>query len=259
MSTAAPVRAHAEPASPIASSADSSVEQLVQRLTAEVDAAAERVHSLQTEAAKVFVGQEQRLTRFVAVADRIHAVLLPRLEAFTNVDVFQDITQSTSLELRGSEGRGFHGRTITLTIPCSDKRPATMKFSFRVGHDGPLENAVMEYRLEILPIFIKFDSHDQLVIPFDEPSEETICAWIDDKLVGFTRTYFDVYFNVEYQKKSLEMDPVLDIRFPRSLAVATTQYQSRTYHFYTEESFQRFEKDPSEYIGLASQSSSDKT
>ncbi len=251
MSTTALVTSHPESSSQMAFSATSSVDQLVQRLSAEVDAAEERVRSLQIEAAKIFVGQEQRMMRFAAAADRIHAILLPRLEAFTNVKVFQDIKKGVTEELRGPEGRGFHGRTTTLTAPYCNKRPAPMEFSFRVGHDGPMINAVIDYRLQILPIFVEFESHDQLVIPIDDPGEESIAAWIDDKLVGFAKTYFEVYFNDEYQKKSLEMDPVMSIRFPRALAVGTREYQSRTYHFYTEESFRLFDKDPSEYIETA--------
>jgi len=48
----------------------SSVDQLVQRLSAEVAAAKERIHVLQSEAAKAFIGQEQRFMRFVALAAR---------------------------------------------------------------------------------------------------------------------------------------------------------------------------------------------
>ena len=148
----------------------SSVDQLVRRLSAEVAAATERVHVLQTEAAKAFVGQEQRFMRFVALAERIHAILQPRIEAFTKVNVFKDIEQNVSLELRGPEGRGFHGKTTTLSVPSSDACPGKVELSFRLGHDGPIENAIMDYRLEILPIFIKFDSHDQLVIPSTIPA-----------------------------------------------------------------------------------------
>ena len=229
----------------------SSVDQLVERLSAEVAAATERIHVLQTEAAKVFLGQEQRFMRFVALAERIHAILQPRIEAFTEVNVFKDIEQNVSLELRGPEERGFHGRTTTLSVPSSDACSGKVELSFRLGHDGPIENAILDYRLEILPIFIKFDSHDQLVIPIDNPSEDAIAAWIDDKLVGFTRTYFEMYFTEQYQKQSFEMDPVMNVRFPRAFAAGKKEYQGRTYHFYTEESLQEFEKAPSEYVELA--------
>lgn len=229
----------------------SSVDQLVARLAAEVALATERVHSLQTEAARVFLGQEQRFVRFLALTDRIHALLQPRLAAFTKVNVFKDIQQSVNLGKPGTEGRGFHGKTTTLSVPSSDACPAKVELSFRLGHDGTIENALLDYRLEILPIFIKFDSHDQLVIPIDNPSEETIGAWIDDKLVGFTRTFFEMYFTDQYQRQSLETDPVMNIRFPRAFAVGKTEYEGRTYHFYTKESLKAFENAPGDYVNTA--------
>jgi YHS domain-containing protein len=229
----------------------SSVDQLVERLAAEVAAATDRIHLLQTEAARVFLGQEQRFLRFVALAERVHAILQPRIEAFTKVNVFKDIEPNVSLELRGPEERGFHGRTTTLSVPSSDACSGKVELSFHLGHDGPIENAIMDYRLEILPIFIKFESHDQLVIPIDNPSEDAIAAWIDDKLVGFTRTYFEMYFTEQYQKQSFEMDPVMNIRFPRAFAAGQKEYQGRTYHLYTKESLDAFKKAPSEYVELA--------
>ncbi|MBN1912256.1 MAG: hypothetical protein JW818_21225 [Pirellulales bacterium] len=229
----------------------SSVDALVKRLAAEAAAATERIHLLQAEAAKAFIGQEERFRRFVALTERIHAILRPRLEAFRKLNVFKDIVQSVSLELRGPEERGFHGRTTTLLVPFSDACPAKVELSFRLGHDGSIENALMDYHLEILPIFIKYDSHDQLVIPIDHPREDVIAAWIDDKLVGFTRTYFEMYFTEQYQKQSFEMDPVMNVRFPRAFAAGEKQYEGRTYHFYTKESLQAFETAPSQYVEIA--------
>ena len=68
------------------------------------------------------------------------------------------------------------------------------------------------------------------------------------KLVGFTRTYFEMYFTEQYQKGSFEMDPVMNIRFPRAFAAGKREYQGHTYHFYTKESLQAFENAPSEYV-----------
>ena len=130
----------------------SSVDQLVERLAAEVGAATERIHVLQTEAAKAFIGQEQRFMRFLALAERIHAILQPRIEAFTKVNVFKDIEPNVSLELRGPEERGFHGRTTTLSVPSSDACSGKVELSFHLGHDGPIENALIDYRLDIIGI-----------------------------------------------------------------------------------------------------------
>ena len=243
------------PMKPLAATADHTVsspptspEKLIQRLATEVAAATERIHVIQTEAAKAFLGQEQRFVRFIALTERIHAILQPRIEAFTKVNVFKGIKPNVNLELRGPEGRGFHGRTTKLTVPPSDACSGKVELSFRLGHDGAIENAILDYRLEILPIFIKFDSHDQVVIPVDDPGEDAIAAWIDDKLVGFTRTFFEMYFTEQYQKQSFEMDPVMNIRFPRAFAAGKRQHQGRTYYFYTEESLQAFEKAPAEYV-----------
>ena len=227
----------------------SSVDQLVQRLSAEVAAVAERVHVLQTKAAKGFIEQEQRFVHFIALADRIHAILQPRIEAFTKLNVFKDIKQNVSLELRGPESQCFHGRTITLSVPASDICMGKVELSFRLGHDGPIENAILDYNLEILPIFIKFDSHDQLVIPIDNPCEDSIAAWVNDKLVEFTQTYFEMYFTEQYQKQSFELDPVMNIRFPRAFAAGKKECKGRTYYFYTKESLEAFEKAPLEYAG----------
>jgi YHS domain-containing protein len=41
---------------------------------------------------------------------------------------------------------------------------------------------------------------------------------------------------------------VMNIRFPRAFAAGKKEYQGHTYHFYTKESLQAFEKTPSEYV-----------
>jgi YHS domain-containing protein len=228
------------------------VNQLVQRLSDEVNVARERLHSLQAEATQVFHGQEERFKRFVALADRIRAIFQPRIAALTEVNVFKDIKKSVRLDRQGPEGLGLHEETTTLVVPYSEESPAKVVLTFRVSHDRAIENAVIEYGLEILPIYIKFDSHAQLLVALDNPSDEAIAAWFDDRLVEFTRTYLAMSFTDQYQTKSLETDPVMNIRFPRAFAAGKKEDHGRTYYFYTKESLQDFEKAPSDYIGAAS-------
>lgn len=229
----------------------SSVEQLVDRLAAEVAAAKGRIHTLQSEAARVFLGQEQRFLRFVALTDRIQAIIQPRINAFTQVDVFKNIEQKVSLEMQGPQRRGFHGRTITLAVPSHDDCSGSVELSFRLGHDTAIENAILDYHLKILPIFIKFQSDDELLIPIEKPDETAIAAWIDDRLVAFTRTYFEMYFKEQYQQGSFELDPVMNVRFPRAFAAGTKEHLGRTYYFYTEESLQEFSDNPSVNVAVA--------
>jgi len=242
MSTVAPERDLAATTPQRIHPTNISVDGLIKRLDEEVSAARQRVTSLQADAAAEFDCHQQRLMRFDKVADLVQEILLSRLVAFTSVNVFRDVKQNVV------HAQGCHGRMTTLTVPYSDKRPAPMEFSFHLDHDGPIENVVMDYRLQILPIFIKFDSHDQLVIPIDQPNEESIAAWIDDKLLEFTRVYFEVYFHDEYQKRNLEMDPVMNVRFPKSFAAGKKEYQKRILYFYTVESLEKFERNPTEYL-----------
>jgi hypothetical protein len=97
MSTASSLNAPAETTARIGSLETASLDQLVQRLSKEVNVAEERVRAIQDEANETFVIQRQRLAHFVAVADRIHEILLPRLEAFKNVSVFQDTIRQRSM------------------------------------------------------------------------------------------------------------------------------------------------------------------
>ncbi len=229
-----------------------SVDRLAERLSDEIAAAVERLHSLRIEASHAFShDQDQRFQRFVALAGHIRGILQPRIEAIMEVNIFKHARRSLGLERHGPEGRALHEETITLSVPYSDECPAIAVLSFHVGHDGPIENAVINYGLEILPIYVEFESRATLVVSIDNPSDEAIAAWIDDRLVEFTRTYLELYFTAQYQKQSLETDPVMNIQFPRAFAAGKREYHGRTYHFYTAESLQQFDKDPSNYLKTA--------
>ena len=71
----------------------SSVEQLVERLSAEVAVATDRVHGLQVAAGQYAKGQEHRFQGFVALSERIDAIFQPRIKAFTNLNVFKNIPE----------------------------------------------------------------------------------------------------------------------------------------------------------------------
>ena len=221
---------------------------LIQRLSTEVAAANERVRTLREEAAKVFKERERRLLKFTGAVDYIYSLLLPRLHAFMNLEPFRDATISERIDLAGPLMRCSHSRTTMLTLLASDLRPVPMKIVFTVGPDSPVQEAILDYRLQFLPIFIPYDKHDQLAISIKEPAEAALVEWIDDKLVGFTRTYFGVLFHHEYQERCLQTDPVMRIAFPMAFAESKAEYLGQTYYFYTAESKQVFEQDPTPYV-----------
>jgi len=79
------------------------------------------------------------------------------------------------------------------------KYPASMKLSFFVSPDAEFENAIVTFRLEILPIYFQFEGNDQFVVPLDGVQAASIADWIDAKLLGFVDAYVRTQTVKQYQ------------------------------------------------------------
>src|SRR5580704_7640321 len=67
--------------------------------------------------------------------------------------------------------------------------PASTKLSFFVSPDAGFENVLVTYDLEILPIYFRFQGHDQLAVPLDGVPAASVTDWIDAKLLEFVDAY----------------------------------------------------------------------
>ena len=85
--------------------------------------------------------------------------------------------------------------------------PASTKLSFLVSPDTAIENAIVTYELEILPIYFKFPGHDQIVTPIASLFDGRIAAWVDAKLLGFVDVYLQLQTHDQYQKSYEETEP----------------------------------------------------
>jgi hypothetical protein len=83
--------------------------------------------------------------------------------------------------------------------------PASTKLSLLVSPDAALENAIVTYDLEILPIYFKFQGHDQVVVPIATVREAKVAAWVDAKLLEFVDAYLQSQTLEQYQR-SFERD-----------------------------------------------------
>jgi hypothetical protein len=83
--------------------------------------------------------------------------------------------------------------------------PASTKISFLVSPDMALENAIVTYDLEILPIYFKFQGHDQVVVPIAAVRDGKVAAWIDAKLLDFVDVYLESQ-TLEQYHRSFERD-----------------------------------------------------
>ena len=238
----------AAPSSDKAAAADQLRKELADRLVALIDNAEARVRALQNKAASEFKRRQERLAQFAATRTRVKRIINDRLGVLMSQSQFSDAQLTYSDGVGCAAGAKCNGSTTTVTFPTSATRQKRMEFSFDVFHDSDVENAIVEYRFQILPVFVKFVSHDQLAISIDGPTDSDVVAWVDAKLVGFVETYFDVFFHPEYQKPHLVIDPVTGVPFPKTMAAGIGQIDGRTLHFFTEESCQQFNEDPSYYL-----------
>jgi YHS domain-containing protein len=223
------------------------VSQLVERLSGELSTAKERVKTLQTAASENFSHLQERFTKFEAAGKRLAESLKPRIAAFTEMFGKSGVQQETGRLLGGPSGKETGGGFVTFKFPHSKECPATITLRFDVRHDSTIENLIIEYNLEILPIFISFDKHDELIVPLSAFDDEKIVGWFDGKLVTFARTFLDVHFTSEYQRDNMTQDPVMGVTFPKAFAAGKKEVGGRTIFFYTDESLREFEAHPDKY------------
>src|SRR5262249_37753560 len=99
---------------------------------------------------------------------------------------------------------------------------------------------ILDYNLEILPILMQFDSHSHAEWPLESVDKQAIANWIDDRLVGFVKTYLALHENEYYLKDHMVEDPIAGIRFPKFAAAASLDFDGKTYYFIGEETRREF-------------------
>jgi YHS domain-containing protein len=130
----------------------------------------------------------------------------------------------------------------------SDRFPATVNLTFGVAHDDQIRNVVLYYDLDILPIFFKFNPHDEIVFPLERPAEVQLAAWVDQRILEFVETYLRLEQSDQYQQQTLVTDPVCGTRFRRSLSAAKQQYGGVIYFFCAAQCRAKFAAAPQQYV-----------
>jgi YHS domain-containing protein len=213
-----------------------SSDTLTSRLDAEFATTRERIRGMQAESIRISEESHTRFKIFTRLRERVNELTAPRLQQLQ--DRFPD-AETTSVP-------SPHGDSVSLRL-ASDV--ATITVGFSLSHDGALGKALLDYTLDILPVFIQFDPHCGLEIPLDslDYDSDKIAQWLDDRIVGFVHTYMAIPFVTQYQGDSMVIDPVAHISFPKAFAQSGLEYGGKTYHFLSEQTRREFETDPAPY------------
>jgi hypothetical protein len=99
--------------------------------------------------------------------------------------------------------------------------PASTKLSFFVSPDAGFENVLVTYDLEILPIYFRFQGHDQLTVALDSVPAASVADWIDAKLLGFVDAYVRTQTVKQYQLSGPFTESSSNPWLPSAVGVAT--------------------------------------
>lgn len=91
---------------------------------------------------------------------------------------------------------------------------------------------------------MEYERHAEIAFPLEQVDSEAIARWLDDRMVGFVKTYLSLHQNEYYLKDQMVDDPVARVRFPKLAAGATRQREGKTYYFVSEETAAEFDKQP---------------
>jgi YHS domain-containing protein len=210
--------------------ATSTSETLLNRIDAEFSAADKRRTQSTREHVAAFHDRQERMERFNALLDRLGGIWRPRLQTLA-----QKFDQRVEVKPDIKPGR----RSATLEF---QSELARVKLRFAVAPDEDVHNAVFTYDLEIIPILMKFESHNQLELSIDKVDESVLANWIDDRIISFVQTYLAMYENQYYLRDHMVEDPIAKVRFPKYAAASTLNTGGKTVYFIDESTRNEFEK-----------------
>jgi YHS domain-containing protein len=206
------------------------VDDLADRIDAEFTAATERVKQLQSKRTDEFHDRQQRLENFEESLASLRATWQPRLELLA-----EKFGERVNVQPHIEPGR----RSGVFEF---QSELARIKLTFSVSPDPDVRKLIFSYDLFILPILMKFDSHDEIEFPLDKVDEAKLAQWLDDRIVDFVETYLSLHENQYYLQGHMVEDPIAKVSFPKYAAGATFEAAGKKYYFIDETSRDQFQR-----------------
>ena len=205
------------------------VSTLIDRIDAEFSALDGRIKEAQSERLQEHRDRQQRLATFEKDLPTLADLWKPRLEAL--LQRFGDRVKVTPHLAASSREAALEFQSEL----------ARIRLRLSAATDLDVRRLILNYDLEIVPVFIQFESHKQAEWPVDAIDRQAVAAWIDDRIVDFVKTYLSLQTNEHYLKDHMVQDPIAGVRFPKYAAAAKAEWNGKTYYFIGEETRREFE------------------
>jgi YHS domain-containing protein len=206
---------------------------LASRLEAVAEEARGRAQAFQAKAESSRQEVQDRFRKFLPIAERIVAMAREKLGHLKDRLKF-DVTPSKV------QTEQFYLRSVTLDLKT--EMAGVLKVGFRLTHDSDVRNILLDYNLDIVPVFFRFNPHSRLEMPLEAYDEAAVGRWLDDRVVEFANTYMEMLSTKQYQERVMVSDTVAGINFPKYFAAATLDHDGKTYYFISEETRREFAK-----------------
>lgn len=206
------------------------ISSLADRIDAEFTAANQKIAELQKQGTQRYEERKQRLESLERTLEELRSIWRPRLEALAKR--FAERVKVTPSVEAGRRQATFQFQSEL----------ARVELRFSVMTDEEVKSAIFLYDLEVIPILMKFDSHDELRLPLDRIDRDALANWIDDRIVSFVKTYLALHQDNHYLKDHLVEDPIAKVRFPKYAAGAKLDWKGKTIYFLAEDTRREFEK-----------------
>jgi hypothetical protein len=206
------------------------INSLSSRIDAEFLAVEAKVKKFQAGQLEEHKQRQQRLEQLGQVFDQMRESWRPRLELL--VKKFGDRVKVTPRIVPSAREATFDFQSHL----------AHIRLKFSAATDRDVQKVILSYDLEIIPVLMRFKSHDEIEFPLNAIDKEVAEKWLDDRIVDFVQTYFSLGENEIYLKDQMVEDPIAHIRFPRVAAAATLEWQGQKFCFISDETRREFEK-----------------
>lgn len=185
---------------------------------------------------------QQRAERFNGAARRwMEAVIVPRMQQLAGCFANARLCPPDA-------SRPFR---CACAFDHTHEFPATTTVELAISCDASLEQGVVSYSVEILPILCQFERKDQLGVPLTDAADATIGEWVDRKLLAFVDAYLQLPDAEHYQRDNLVIDPVCGMRINKQFAAGSVELRGQTYYFCVEDCRRKFLDDSARYLNPA--------
>ncbi len=202
-------------------------------------AATQRKQAIQQDHQRQMTETERRWRRFGEMGDElVRNILAPRLAALAGYF-------DNARFLPPEEAGRYHA---ACKFRPTERFPAKVKVELSVSTDGQAENLVVDYHLQIRPVFFHFHGESQILFRLDEVDEVRLATWVEERMLDFVDTYLRLEELEPYQRENLVTDPVCDMVLQKPHATAHMEYLGRTYYFCVEDCRKKFADEPQRYL-----------